>query len=157
MDLDVLRQLPPETLGGAYARHLDRYRLEMFADETPEDHIDDPDVRYLIQRYRQVHDIWHVLLGLGTRGHEEVLVHAFVLGHLGLPVSAMIVLLGGLKHIVFERRWAALRHAVREAFDSGRDAEPLLLVQWENLWSEPVDGLRQRYGIRPSTPAWVEG
>ncbi|MEM7155222.1 MAG: Coq4 family protein [Myxococcota bacterium] len=157
VDIQLLRTLPAETLGGAYARHLDAHRLEMFLDDTPADHVDDPDVRYLIRRYRQVHDIWHVLLGLGTRGHEEVLVHAFVLGHLRLPISALVVLFGSVKHMVLEARWAALRHALREAYDSGRQAEPLLLVQWEDLWDEPIDALRRRYRIQPSTPAWVEG
>lgn len=157
VDLAALRRLPADTLGGAYVRHLDMHRLKMFVDPTPRDYVDDPDVRYLIHRYRQVHDIWHVLLGLGTRGHEEVLVHAFVLGHLGLPISALIVLFGTLKHVVMERRWTVLRHTLLEAYRSGRSASPLLMVRWEQQWSRPLHEVRRRYRIRPCMPARVEG
>lgn len=149
VDLPVLRRLPADTLGGAYARHLDTHRLEMYVDPTSPEHVHDPDVRYLIHRYRQVHDIWHVLLGLGTRGHEEVLVHAFVLGHLRLPVSALVVAFGTIKHMVMEKRWAALRHSLLEAFTSGRAASPLLMVRWEQLWEQPLDEVRRRYRVRP--------
>lgn len=149
VDLSALRQLPATTLGGAYVRHLDAHGLEMYVDPTPADHVPDPDVRYLIHRYRQVHDIWHVLLGLGTRGHEEVLVHAFVLGHLGLPVSAMVVFFGTLKHVVMERRWSVLRHELLAAFASGREASPLLMVCWEQQWSRPLAEIRRHYRIRP--------
>lgn len=149
VDLDSLRQLPDSTLGGAYVRHLDAHGLEIFVAPVPPDHVPDPELRYLIHRYRQVHDIWHVLLALGTHGHEEVLVHAFVLGHLRLPVSALIVLFGTLKHVVLERRWWVLRRALYEAFSCGRAASPLLLVPWEQMWSKPLSELRSRYGIRP--------
>lgn len=148
VDFDELRRLPADTLGGAYVRHLDRHKLKIFVDPTSDRFIDDPDVRYLIHRYRQTHDIWHVLLGLGTAGHEEVLVHAFTLGRLGLPVSAMIVALGSIKHIVLERRWAVLRRGLWAAYTAGRDADPLLLVPWEQHWNEPLAQVRARHGIR---------
>jgi ubiquinone biosynthesis protein COQ4 len=84
IDLDALRALGPDPLGGAFARHLQAHRLELYEGPPSSKYLPDPDVRYLVHRYRQLHDIWHVLLGLGTAGHEEVLVHAFTLGHLGV-------------------------------------------------------------------------
>ena len=155
VDLPALRRLPADTLGGAYVRHFDRHGLEMYVDPIPPSQIPDLDVRYLFHRYRQVHDIWHVLLGLGTEGHEEVLVHAFVLGHLRLPVSMLIVVLGTLKHGVTEGRWDMVRRAVPEAYRLGRDAAPLLTVRWEHLWAQPLGEVRQRFNIRPCTPAGV--
>ena len=56
------------------------------------------------------------VLGLGVAGHEEVVIHAFSWGQLHLPVSAMVVLFGTLKHIVGERRWGTLGHSLREAY-----------------------------------------
>ena len=149
VDLDALRALPADTLGGAYARHLDRNRLELYVDQTSDRFVEDPDVRYLIHRYRQTHDIWHVLIGLGTRGHEEVLVHAFSYGALRLPISALIMFFGTLKHIVFEKRWSALRHDLLDAYQSGRDAKPLLTEPWEQMWTDPIHDVRARYRIRP--------
>lgn len=150
VDFEALRRLPAETLGGAYVRHLDRHQLEIYTDPTSDRFIEDEAVRYLIHRYRQTHDIWHVLVGLGTRGHEEVLLHAFTFGLMHLPVSAMILVLGGIKHLVLERRWGALRHGLLQAYRSGRAAAPLLMVRWEALWDRPLDEVRARYGIVPS-------
>ncbi|MBL4684453.1 MAG: hypothetical protein JKY37_07680 [Nannocystaceae bacterium] len=155
VDFEALGRLPADTLGGAFVRHLERHRLDIFVDPTSDEFVHDADVRYLIHRYRQTHDIWHVLMGLGVEGHEEVLVHAFTLGLLGLPVSAMIVVFGGIKHIVLERRWTTLRHGVAEAFRSGRRAKPLLTVEWEHLWDRPLDDVRRLHGIAPCTPAYV--
>ncbi|MCB9566924.1 MAG: hypothetical protein H6710_06885 [Myxococcales bacterium] len=157
VDFDALHRLGPETLGGAYVRHLERNGLELYTVETSDEFIDDDEARYLIHRYRQTHDIWHVLFGVGVAGHEEVLIHAFAYGQVGLPVSAMIMLLGGLKHMVLERRWLALRRGLWEAYWSGRRAKPLLTIRWEELWDRPVAELRRSLGIRPATPAFVSG
>jgi ubiquinone biosynthesis protein Coq4 len=101
--------------------------------------------------------VWHTLLELGTQGHEEVIIHAFSWGQLRLPVSAMVVFFGAFKHIVLERRWQALRHGLLEAYRIGRDAAPLLSVYWERIWAEPIDQVRERYHVRPCTPALVQG
>lgn len=157
VDFEALRRLGPETLGGAYVRHLDDNRLEVYETPTSAEFIADADARYLIHRYRQTHDLWHVLLGVGVRGHEEVLIHAFAYGQVGLPVSAMIMALGGIKHLVLERRWLALRRGLWAAYASGRGAAPLLGVRWEDLWGESVAALRRRFRVRPLDPAVVAG
>lgn len=157
VDVDRLRRLGADTLGGAYVRHLEGHGLELYTTPTSAEFIADPDVRYLMQRFRQTHDIWHVLVGLGIAGHEEVLLHAFAFGQLRLPNSAMIVVLGGLKHLVLERRWLALRRGLRQAYESGRRAAPLLAVRWEVLWERPLAELRRTLAIRPCDPAVVAG
>ncbi len=149
VDYDRLRRLPTSTLGGAYARHLDDNGLTADYQAAATHHVDDPDMAYLMRRFRQTHDVWHALLGIGVTGHEEVLIHWFSFGQLRLPVSAMIMALGSLKHLVLERRWDALRRSTLEAYRAGRDAAPLLPVVWEDLWSEPLDRVRSSYGIRP--------
>src|SRR5438132_3242299 len=111
VDYDRLRALPETTLGGAYVRHLDRNGITADYQAAATRHVDDPDIAYLMRRFRQTHDVWHTLLGLGIAGHEEVLIHWFSYGQLRLPVSAMIMFFGSLKHLVFEKRWQALRHS----------------------------------------------
>jgi ubiquinone biosynthesis protein COQ4 len=149
VDYDRLRRLPATTLGGAYARHLDDNGLSADYQAAATRHVDDPDMAYLMRRFRQTHDVWHALLGIGITGHEEVLIHWFSYGQLRLPVSAMIMLLGSTKHLVLERRWRALRRSTLEAYRAGRDAAPLLPVCWEDLWEEPLDRVRAVCGVRP--------
>jgi len=156
VDFAALRRLPADTLGGAYVRHLDRHGLSADSQATHASFVDDPDMAYLMRRYRQTHDVWHALLGLGIEGHEEVVVHAFSWGQLRLPVSAMVVLFGAIKHMVLERRWATLRHALLEAYRVGRDAAPLIGVAWEDLWARPIDEVRATYRLRPLNRAWLD-
>jgi ubiquinone biosynthesis protein COQ4 len=149
VDYDRLRTLPASTLGGAYVRHLDHNKLAADYQAAATRHIDDPDMAYLMRRFRQTHDVWHALLHVGVTGHEEVAIHWFTYGQLRLPVSAMIMVLGTLKHFVLERRWGALRHSLVEAYRAGRDAEPLLGVYWEDLWDAPLERVRERYRVHP--------
>lgn len=157
VDFDALRELPRSTLGGAYVSHLDDNGLSADYQAAATRFIDDDDMAYLMRRFRQTHDVWHALTGLGTEGHEEVIIHAFSWGQLRLPVSAMVLVGGTLKHIVLEKRWGALRHALPEAYHNGRDAAPLLPVYWEQMWTEPLADVRARYGVRACTPAYVNG
>jgi ubiquinone biosynthesis protein COQ4 len=149
VDYDYLRSLPETTFGGAYVRHLDGNGITADYQAAATRHVDDPDMAYLMRRFRQTHDVWHALLGIGITGHEEVLIHWFSWGQLRLPVSAMIMVFGSLKHLVMERRWQAVRHSALEAYRAGRDAAPLLGVYWEDLWEEPLADVRAAYGIQP--------
>jgi len=156
VDYDALRALPAETFGGAYVRHLDTNGITADYQAAATRHVDDPDIAYLMRRFRQTHDVWHALLGLGIAGHEEVIIHAFSYGQLRLPVSALIMVFGTMKHIVLERRWGALRHSMLDAYRAGRDAQPLMPVYWEDQWEEPLDDVRDRCGVRPLERRWLD-
>lgn len=156
VDFAALRALPATTLGGAYVRHLDGNQLSADYQAAATRYVDDPDLAYLMRRFRQTHDVWHALLGVGVTGHEEVLVHWFSWGQLRLPVSALIMVFGTLKHMVLERRWGALRHSALEAYRTGRDAAPLLGVYWEKLWDQPLDEVRASLGVRPLDHRWFD-
>jgi ubiquinone biosynthesis protein COQ4 len=157
VDFDALRGLPPNTLGNAYVRHLDDNGITADYQAAPTRFVEDEDMSYLMRRFRQTHDVWHVLLGLGIEGHEEVIVHAFSWAQLRLPVSAMVVFFGTLKHILLERRWGALRHALLEAYQIGKQADPLLLVRWEDMWETPIEEVRRRFHMRACSPDYVRG
>ncbi len=156
VDYEALRRLPATTLGGAYVRHLDDNKITADYQAALTRHVEDEEMAYLMRRFRQTHDVWHALLALGITGHEEVVIHAFSWGQLRLPVSALVVTLGSIKHIVLERRWGALRHSLREAYEVGRDAAPLLKVIWEEQWDQPLAEVRERYHVRPLERRWLQ-
>jgi ubiquinone biosynthesis protein COQ4 len=149
IDYDALRRLSCTTLGGAYVRHLDENGLSADLQASLTHHVSDPDIAYLVRRFRQTHDVWHPLTGLGVQPYEEVTIHAFSYGQLQLPVSALVVSLGGIKHGVLERRWKVLFRTMPAAYRSGCDAEDLIGVRWESLWEEPLAEVRRRYRITP--------
>jgi ubiquinone biosynthesis protein COQ4 len=148
-DLDQLRALPDNTLGREWVRFLDDHGLDPSLTKQPTPYTDDDRCAYLMHRIRQSHDLWHVLIGVGTRGDEEVLVHAFSLAQTGLPSSVAIVVLGALKHMVLERRWPALRHDLLSAHRAGKRAAPLLGVYWERHLERPLDDVRALYHVTP--------
>jgi len=156
VDFDRLRALPPGTLGHAYVEHLERNGISADYQAAKTRYVEDDQMSYLMRRFRQTHDIWHVLLELGITGHEEVVIHAFSWGQLRLPVSAMVVAFGALKHLVLERRWGALRHSLAEAYRAGVDAVPLLPVVWEDHWTEPLAAVRARYHVHPLERRWLQ-
>ena len=156
VDYDHLRALPATTFGGAYVRHLDTNHITADYQAAATVHVDDPDMAYLMRRFRQTHDVWHALLDLGITGHEEVVIHWFSYGQLRLPVSAMIMVLGTMKHLVLEKRWAALRHSALEAYRAGRDAAPLLGVYWEDFWEDPIEDVRASYKVHPLERRWLD-
>ena len=146
-NLDSLRALSDGSLGREFARFLDDQSISLagLAQGTP--FTDGEEESYLMRRIRQCHDLWHVLLGVGTQGHEEVLVHCFSVAQTGFPYSLMIISLGSLKHMVLEGRWNTLRHDTRAAWRSGANAAPILGIFWEDRWSQPLEAVRRELGI----------
>jgi ubiquinone biosynthesis protein Coq4 len=145
-DVDQLMTLSPSTLGGAYARHMTRRGLRP-------DYYDAVEARhkfhYLRLRVRQTHDIWHVLTGFDTDPVGELGLQGFYFGQVTNGLSA-VLLAGGIFKCLFTGRYADLEHFISvfcEGYHNGRAAHFLLEVRWEQLWSEPLDSLRQRYGI----------
>jgi ubiquinone biosynthesis protein COQ4 len=149
VDYDALRRLPADTLGGRYVRHLDGNGLSADYQAAATRYVDDDAIAYLMRRFRQTHDVWHALVDLGVEGWEEVTIHAFSLGQLHLPVSWMILLFGGIKHGLLERRWSALTDVMPRAYRIGRGASPLMPVIWEKMWEEPISAVRARFRIEP--------
>ena len=71
INLEYLRKLPSNTFGHAYAAFLDRYGY------NPDERalvkfVEQPELAYVMQRYREVHDFWHVLTGLPTHVLGEI-------------------------------------------------------------------------------------
>ena len=65
VDFAALESLPENTFGNQYARWM-AHRGYSPDERTEVRFVNDPELAYVMQRYRQVHDLWHVLLGLPT-------------------------------------------------------------------------------------------
>jgi ubiquinone biosynthesis protein Coq4 len=145
-DVEDLMRLPEATLGGAYARHMTGRGLRPdFYDDVAPRH----KMHYLRLRIRQTHDIWHVLSGFGTDEFGEVGLQGFYFGQFTNGQSALIMA-GALLKSILRGRFGDLEKFV-EAFCAGymnaRRAKSLLDVRWEEMWKEPLDEVRRRYGI----------
>jgi ubiquinone biosynthesis protein COQ4 len=150
LDVGALQRLPEGTLGRAYANHLARCGLDPKALGVPVTRGRTALENYLLERVRQTHDLWHTVLGLGTAGYEEVLVHAFQWPQLGMPYSALVVGFGTPKHFALEGRFGLAVTALPDAVRAGREAAPLLAYYWERHLQEPLAHVRRALRVRPA-------
>lgn len=105
-------------------------------------------------RYRATHDIRHVMLGLGVEGYEEVVLQSFQCAQLYQHLSALIVVIGGLKHMLLDGRWRQVLTLAPRAWWVGRRARFLLHMPAEALWDAPLEQVRRSYGVTPVGPLY---
>ncbi len=111
--------------------------------------MDDEELAYVLQRYREAHDLWHVLFGVTrvTVAHEVGLKWVEAL-QTGLPVAALAALVGPLR-----LSWSQQRHLVARvlpwALRNARTNVDLLSVYYEQHFHEPLEHVQSALGIEP--------
>jgi ubiquinone biosynthesis protein Coq4 len=141
--IEQLRALPPDTLGGAYARMLAANGLDADLFQRPPALPDD--LAYVAQRMRQTHDLWHVLTGLGTDVRGEIALQAFTYAQLRLRFSLLLATFGV---VFFGLRDPDTLRLTQYWYRRGRELPYLLAVAWEDLWTARLDDVRRRLGLR---------
>lgn len=139
VDLDALAALPEGTLGHAYATFMKSRGLtpEVF---VPPREIRDERKRYISQRLRQTHDLWHVVTGYNTDVPGEVELQAFTFGQNQTPFGFFVALGGTLKSA--GRRGEVFMRVLR-AHRRGRQAEQLCFRDWEKRFTQPLEDVRR--------------
>ena len=148
---DQLRELNENTFGHAYGRFLERYGFDP-DDRTPVSLVDDEELAYVLLRYRQVHDFWHVLFGLPPTVHGELVLKWFELVHTGLPVAAFSALFGPLRLSSKQRKRLYDAHVPWATRQGRACTQSLLAVYYENCFEEDIDELRRRLGVTVAPP-----
>ncbi|GAA6046695.1 hypothetical protein JCM3770_003121 [Rhodotorula araucariae] len=145
IDVARLAELPEGTFGRAYASWLRRNKVTPDT-RDPVRYIADPELAYLMQRYRESHDFYHVLLGFGVSLPAELVVKWFEAANFGLPVAVLSGVFGPLRMDSAERRrlW---RTYGPWALAAGGKADCLISVYWEKEWETPIAELRERFGV----------
>ncbi|WP_257458794.1 ubiquinone biosynthesis protein COQ4 [Archangium lipolyticum] len=137
LDLDALERLPEGTLGHAYARYFRDNKISPF--ETTLEIKNDID--FIAKRYRETHDLLHLVTGYGTDVMGEMELQAYALGNLGIRTAALIVLVGTVGQLKDRQSGVDSSEYMRRvwaAYHRGR-ASPLFLDFWfEDHWETPV-------------------
>lgn len=144
VDFAALRALPADTLGGAYARFLEREGLDPDIFMAPPGM--PPKARYVMQRGRQTHDLHHVLTGYGTDEPGELSLLSYYLGQVKAPGILLIVVAGTLR---FLPQYPDLPLRIAKAVRRGRQSGFLLPTWWERRWHHPLEDVRRELGIPP--------
>lgn len=148
VDVDYLGTLPEGTFGKEYWHFLEENNFNPDA-RRPVNFIDDPDLVYVMLRYRQCHDLTHTLLGMPPNMLGEVAVKWFEAIQTGLPMCITAALFGPLrlgprhsqKYRSIYLQWA-IRSALRSKF--------LLNVYFEKHWETDITELRKNLNLEPA-------
>lgn len=144
--LAALRELPDGSLGRELVRLLDDNGFDTWPEILRSPFPMSREAAYAKQRWRETHDLRHVLTGLSTRLPDEAVLHAFQVGQHFTWFSALLMLIIPLVAAPVQNpihTWARLP----EAWRAGRTARLLTSVRFEDHLATPVDELRARWRV----------
>lgn len=144
LSVDMLRQLPENSVGRTYVSWLDR---EGVSPDTrdPVRYIDDEEEAYVMQRYRECHDFYHAVTGLPIFAEGEVGLKAFEFANTALPMTGLS--LAAISILKPAERQRILSTYLPWAFVNGWRSADLINVYWEEELETDVGDLRTRLGI----------
>ncbi|KAJ1357905.1 Component of the coenzyme Q biosynthetic pathway [Parelaphostrongylus tenuis] len=147
VDREYLRTLPDNTLGKHYVKFLDK--LKTTPDERPPVRfVQNEDLVYVMQRYRETHDFNHILLQMPTHMLGEVTVKYFEAIQFGLPMCVTAGIFGAARLGKNHRR-RFLTQNLPWVVEQALQSRFLLALDWENHWEEPISSLQKKVGIVP--------
>ena len=143
--LAALGALPEGTLGHAFARYFADNKIQPFT--SPYEVRNDTD--YLVKRYRETHDLAHILTDYATDAIGEMEVQAFVIGNLGLRSGWLILSFAAiLRPHGLPPIWK-YTDRLRVAHRRGKAAKRILTLRYERHWERPVTEVRELLEIPP--------
>ncbi len=159
-DRDYLRLLPDGSLGREYCRFAETNELfpETLAASVREARAEtdgrvpnaSDEAAYLHDRFRDLHDVWHVLTGYGTDMAGEWGLIAFQTRQVGYRSMAMMAFLNLLGKAL-RGRFDLLRTWL-EGRRRGAKARYLLAQDWERLMPMPLEQVRAELEIDRLAP-----
>ena len=152
--LASLRAMPPGSLGCAYAAFLERHGFDP-DERSAVQFVDDEEHAYVMTRYRQVHDLWHVLYGLPPSMLGEVALKWLEAAQTGLPMCAAGAAAGGLR-LKPRLRPLVARHIVPWAARHAASGIDLMSVYYERQLERPLDELRDELKLELPPAAVLE-
>ncbi|CAL1717302.1 unnamed protein product [Somion occarium] len=145
VDLEKLALLPEGTVGHAYISWLERTGVTPDTRE-PVHYIDDPELAYVMQRYRECHDLYHCIFNLPVNFESELALKYFEFANLGLPMAGFAAAFAPLR-LNSEKRARLFNEAVPWAIKCGTSAKSLITIYWEKRWEQDVKKVKEEFGI----------
>lgn len=156
-------EYPKNSLGYAYAKYMQSERLDagVLADASmsyDQEQFVVPEMKYLFDRIRQLHDVWHALTGYGSDLAGEFGILMFSLAQ--IPVAPLAFLMGSVflgAPLVIPRERLSVQPYMLAAWRRGKRAKPLLAADWERLMALPLADVQRELRIVPSNVAHPRG
>lgn len=147
VDYKYLAQLPEESLGYFYIKFLNDNKVTPDS-RLPVQFVDDPELAYVMQRYREVHDLFHTILGMPTNMLGEVAVKWVEAIQTGLPMCYGAAFFGPLRFRPKQRQ-KYLEVYLPWALKVGKSSKLLMNIYFEKRWEQSMAELRNELCIEP--------
>ena len=145
---------PPGSFGSAYCAYMKTHAFS--PDERAEVRfVRDPELGYILQRYREVHDFWHVLSGLPPTVAGEIAIKWLEMFQTQLPMPILSALVAPLRLSSADRD-VLCRVYIPWAVRTAREADYLMAVEYEDVLDQPLERVRQLLRFPPA-PSGAEG
>jgi len=148
VNMETLHHFPKKSFGKAYADFMIHHGFNP-DERTPIKYIQDPTEAYVMLRYRQCHDFFHVLTGLPPTVLGELALKWVELFQFGLPSAALSSTVGSLR-LDEEERKILMEVYLPWACQVGKEGDFLLNVFYEKEFETDLDELRKRLRIVPA-------
>uniref|UniRef100_A0A1B0AI01 Ubiquinone biosynthesis protein COQ4 homolog, mitochondrial n=1 Tax=Glossina pallidipes TaxID=7398 RepID=A0A1B0AI01_GLOPL len=145
VNIAELRKLPENSFGHVYVKFLDDNNITPDS-RTEVRFMDDPELAYVMTRYRECHDMVHAVLDMPTNMLGEVAVKWVEALNNGLPMCYSAAVFGALR-LKPKQREQYLRAYLPWALRNGRNAKFLMTVYWEERWQQDVNEMRKELQI----------
>ncbi|KAL3932059.1 MAG: hypothetical protein SGPRY_000862 [Prymnesium sp.] len=145
LPMSKLKAMPIDSLGAAYARFIDVHGFSP-DERAPVQFVDDPECAYVMTRYRQVHDFWHVLYALPPSLLGEVALKWVEAVQTGLPMCSLAAI-GGSSRLKPAQRAKVRQHVLPWVVAQAFSHVDLMSVYYERELEKPLPILRGELGI----------
>lgn len=145
IDYERLKSLPENSFGKHYSRF---YTENGVSPDTRKQvqFVDDADLAYVMQRYRELHDIFHTILNQPTTIKGEVVVKAFEGVQTRLPLCVLGGLVGPLR-LSNRDRLEYFRRDLPWALRCGKESKFLMNTYFEERFEQDITELRSELNI----------
>lgn len=147
-DPDYLLSLHPNSFGHRYVKFMQSNGISSDT-RKPVKFVDDVELAYVMRRYRETHDLVHLLCRMKPNMLGEVVVKWIEAVQTGLPMCYGAAVGGALRLSAKQRKLYTLAY-LTYALECGHKAKFLLACYFEKRWEQDIDDLRRELQIPPA-------
>lgn len=147
VNYEELKKLPNNSFGYAYASFMESNNITSDS-RSPVKFVDDPNLAYVMKRYREIHDIVHCLCDMKTNILGEVTIKWVEAIQTNLPMTWGAGILGSVRLSAQQRRLYRQTY-LPWAIRCGNEASYFMNIYFERRWDQDLGELRKELKIPP--------
>lgn len=147
VNMKYLANLPGDTVGNVYYKFLLKNKVTPDS-RGPVQFVDDLELAYVMQRYREVHDLTHAILYMPTNMLGEVTVKWVEGIQTRLPMCITGGLFGAVRLAPKQRQKYITTH-LPWAIRTGMTSHFIMNIFFEKRWEQPISHLHEELNITP--------